>query len=65
MKEVLIILQLGIAIALITSILMQARGTGLGNIFGGGSESYRSKRGVERILFLTTIGLAAGFLIVS
>lgn len=65
MNEVLIILQLAIATALIAAILMQARGTGLGNIFGGGGESYRSKRGVEKILFLATIGLAVCFLIIS
>ncbi|KPJ70797.1 preprotein translocase subunit SecG [Microgenomates bacterium DG_75] len=65
MANYIVIFQLVIAIGLIVAILLQARGTGLGNIFGGGGESYRSKRGVEKILFLATIGLAAGFLLIS
>ncbi|OGV89177.1 preprotein translocase subunit SecG [Microgenomates group bacterium RBG_19FT_COMBO_39_10] len=66
MNNFLTILQIVFSIGLITTILLQARGTGLGNLFGGaGGESYRSKRGVEKILFLATIGLAIGFLLIS
>lgn len=66
MTDLLTILQIILSIGLITTILLQARGTGLGNLFGGaGGESYRSKRGIEKILFLATIGLAIGFLLVS
>lgn len=65
MNNLLIILQLFFAVSLIAAILLQSRGTGLGNLFGGGGESYRSKRGAERILFLATIGLAIGFILIS
>ncbi len=65
MNNLLIILQLFFAVCLIAAILLQSRGTGLGNLFGGGGESYRSKRGAERILFLATIGLAIGFILTS
>lgn len=65
MDKILVILQLIISVGLISAILLQARGTGLGNIFGGSTEAYRSKRGVERIIFTATIILAVAFLLVS
>ncbi|PIU03558.1 preprotein translocase subunit SecG [Candidatus Shapirobacteria bacterium CG08_land_8_20_14_0_20_39_18] len=65
MKNIIIIIQIIISIALISAILLQARGTGLGAAWGGGGESYRSKRGVEKILFYLTIILAVLFFITS
>ncbi|PIY65272.1 preprotein translocase subunit SecG [Candidatus Shapirobacteria bacterium CG_4_10_14_0_8_um_filter_39_15] len=65
MKNIIIIVQIIISIALISAILLQARGTGLGAAWGGGGESYRSKRGVEKILFYLTIILAVLFFITS
>lgn len=65
MNNLLVFLQLVFAIGLIAAVLLQSRGTGLGDIFGGGGESYRSKRGAERILFIATIGLAIGFILAS
>ncbi|MCJ7792615.1 MAG: preprotein translocase subunit SecG [Candidatus Marinimicrobia bacterium] len=66
LKTIITIGQLLAAVVLMTFILLQSRGTGLGNIFGGGgSESYRSKRGMEKILFMATIVTAALFLIIS
>lgn len=65
MKKILIIIQIIISILLMAAILIQARGTGLGSAWGGGGEFYRSKRGVERIVFAATIILAAAFLLIS
>jgi len=65
MKNIIFIVQIIISIALISAILLQARGTGLGAAWGGGGESYRSKRGVEKILFYLTIILAVLFFITS
>lgn len=65
MKKILTIIQIIISIVLMAAILIQARGTGLGSAWGGGSELYRSKRGVERIVFVATIILAAAFLLIS
>ncbi len=59
------IIQIIISIALITSILMQQRGTSLGGAFGGTNAIYRSKRGVEKFLFNTTIILAILFVLSS
>jgi len=52
-------------IILVISILLQQRGTGLGGAFGGEGASYRSRRGVEGVLFKATILLSAYFLVVS
>jgi preprotein translocase subunit SecG len=55
------IIQIVVAIVLMAVILMQNRGTGLSGIFGGSSAVFRTKRGVEKILFISTIVLAAIF----
>lgn len=61
----LYLVQIIVAVALIFAVLVQARETDLGGIFGGGSSVYRTRRGVEKILFNSTIGLAAAFLLIS
>lgn len=57
------ITQLVIAGLLVGAILLQERGTGLGSTFGGEGGLYRSKRGIERMLFTATIVLSALFAI--
>jgi len=54
-----------ISILLITAILMQNRGAGMSNVFGGGNEIYRAKRGAEKVLFNATIVLAVLFFGIS
>lgn len=46
------------AILLIVVILLQSQGSGLGAAYGGSSNSYRSRRGAEKGLFVFTIVLA-------
>lgn len=65
MKNVILVLQLIISISLIALILLQAKGVGLGRAWGGGGEFYKSKRGVEKLIFQLTIAVAALFLIMS
>ncbi len=57
--------QIIISIALMASILLQARGTGLSGTFGGDSAVYRSRRGVERRLWQFTIVLTVLFVLFS
>jgi preprotein translocase subunit SecG len=57
--------QMILAAALIASILLQQRGTGLGGAFGGEVTAYRSRRGIERTLFRLTILLAVLFVVFS
>ena len=61
----LIAAQMILAVALISSILLQQRGTGLGGAFGGEVTAYRSRRGIERTLFRLTILLAVLFVVFS
>jgi len=63
MSTVVQISQITSAVVLVISILLQHRGTGLGGAFGGNDVSYRSRRGVERVLFRATILFAAIFIV--
>ena len=56
------VIEIVLGVLLTTAILLQARGAGLGGIFGGEGNIYQTKRGFERILFISTIVLAALFL---
>ncbi len=58
--------ELLVAIILIALLVVQARGGGLGGIFGGwGTPTYRTRRGIERTLFRLTIILAALFVVIA
>ena len=59
------IVQIIVSVTLIALILLQAKGTGLGGIFGGDSSDYKSRRGVEKTLFNATIGLSVVFFLVA
>ena len=61
----LFIPQVIVSLLLIGTILLQAKGTGLGSAWGGGGEFYRTKRGAERVLFVGTIVLSVLFLSLS
>ena len=65
MENILLLGQLLVSIALMASVLLQARGAGLGATFGGDSSVYRSRRGIEKRLFQFTVALAVLFVIFS
>lgn len=65
MNDAILIVQIIISVLLVAAVLLQSRGSGLGMTFGGGGENFRSKRGVEKLLYRATMVLAALFLIVS
>jgi preprotein translocase subunit SecG len=65
MQTYLNIAQVVVSVALILIIMFQVRGGGLGGIFGQPSTVYRTKRGVEKILFQLTIVLVSVFLVIS
>ena len=64
-EQILNVSQLILAALLVASILLQARGAGLGASFGGEGNVYRTKRGVEKRLFQGTIVFAILFFGVS
>ncbi len=49
------------SILLITSILLQQRGSGLGTAFGGEGAVYTTKRGAEKFIFWASIVLSIIF----
>ena len=59
------VVQIIISIIIIGLVLLQAKGSGLGGIFGGDGGVARTRRGVEKSLFQITIGLAVIFFILS
>jgi len=67
MQQILSISQIVISLALIVTILLQQRSAGGASFLGGGGSdtSYYTKRGFDKILFTSTIILAALFMISS
>lgn len=63
--KVLLISQVVICVLLVISILLQNRAEGLGQMFGGGGEIFRTKRGLEKFLYYFTIFLIVALVILS
>ncbi|WP_297160892.1 preprotein translocase subunit SecG [Thermogemmatispora sp.] len=61
------VIQIILSVAVILFILLQARSAGLGSIFGGSSAGsvFKTRRGVERLIFNLTIVFVALFALVS
>lgn len=58
-----LILQVVVAVLLIILILLQERSSGLSGIFGGSeSSAYQTRRGLEKIIFYSTIILTVIFI---
>ena len=65
MQTFLNITQIVLSIVLIAVILLQAKGTGIGGIFGGGTSTFRVRRGLEKTLFQLTVVLVVIFVAIS
>ncbi len=61
------IVQIILCIAVIIFILLQVRGAGLGSVFGGSSAGsvFKTRRGVERLIFNITIVFVILFALIS
>ncbi len=61
------VLQIVVSVLLIIVVLLQVKGSGFGAALGGmsGGSVYRTKRGLERTLFQSTIILTVVFIFVS
>ena len=60
--SILNIFQIIVSLLLIASILLQQRGGGLSPVFGGEGGVYRTRRGIERTVFISSIVLGVIFL---
>lgn len=65
MKLALQVVQIVVAILLMFAILVQAKGVGVGTIFGGEGQFYKSRRGVEKLFLIATIILSLFFVLTS
>jgi len=63
MESLITFLQIVVSIVLITVILIQERSSGAGGAFGGGGGGglYQSRRGLEKVIFISTIVLVILF----
>ncbi|HNW33029.1 MAG TPA: preprotein translocase subunit SecG [Candidatus Dojkabacteria bacterium] len=64
-SKILLIAQIIVSILLAVSVLLQNRAEGLGQMFGGGGEIFRTKRGLEKFLYYFTIALIVVLVILS
>jgi protein translocase SecG subunit len=56
------IIQIILAVAIITLILLQERSSGISGLLGGGGDGYyQARRGMERVIFYSTIALVIIF----
>ena len=60
-ESALNVIQIILSTVLIIVILLQQKGTGLSGVFGGTSNIYSTKRGIDKILFYATIVVAILF----
>ena len=63
LDSVLQFVTVGSAVLMIIAILLQQRGASLGAGFGGSSELYTTRRGLDKNLFEATIFLAIVFVL--
>jgi len=63
--KILLISQIVACALLVVSVLLQNRAEGLGQMFGGGGEIFRTKRGLEKFLYYFTIALIVVVIILS
>ncbi len=61
MKNIITIIQLIVSVLLVIFVLLQQKGAGLSEAFGGDSVVYQTRRGFEKLLFWGTIILAVLF----
>lgn len=55
---------IAISLTLIGLVMLQVKGGGLGDMFGG-SDLYRTRRGVEKTIFQMTVVFSTLFLVVA
>lgn len=65
MKTALIVVNILVSIVIVTLILVQGRGAGLGSAWGGGGEMFQTRRGIENVTLRITIACIVIFFIIS
>ncbi len=65
MRSVVLVSIIIVAVLITVLILLQGRGAGLGSAWGGGGETFQTRRGLEKITIRLTVALIAVFLVLS
>ena len=65
MKNILLIINIVVAIAITGLILLQGKGAGLGSAWGGGGEMFQTRRGIEKVTLRITVALIVIFFVLS
>ena len=65
MRIVLLLINIVLSITITVLILVQGRGGGLGGAWGGGGETFHTRRGIDKITLRLTIILIVVFFLVS
>ena len=60
----MLVVQIILGVIIIACVLLQSQDAGLG-FWGGGGETYTTKRGLEKIIFYVTIGAVVLFVFLS
>lgn len=61
--NILYIIQIILAVLFSITVLLQQRNTALGSMFGGSSETYSTKRGIQKKVYIASIILFILFFI--
>ena len=65
MKTALLIANIILSLVIVVMILIQGRGAGLGSAWGGGGETFQTRRGIEKVTLRLTVLFIVLFLIIS
>ena len=63
-SSLLSIIQILVSVLLVVTILVQVKGQGTG-LFGSSESSFRTRRGLELVLFRLTLALIVTFILIS
>jgi len=65
MSPIILIVNIVLCVFIVLFILLQGRGAGLGSAWGGGGETFQTRRGVELIVMRMTVVFIILFFAVS
>jgi len=65
MLKIINFAQIIVSLLIITTILLQNKGSGVGAVFGGGGGVAHTRRGADKWLFYSTIVLGALFVLLG
>lgn len=65
LRNILLVTNIVSAILIVVLIMVQGKGAGLGNAWGGGGEFFQTRRGVEKLTLRLTSLLIVVFFVLS